>query len=75
MGAGVPDWQKLYAMGKLPDHAKKFIPGALEAEEYKKKLDKEILDYQETVKKTLTKQLCPDCKKKIFGTKDEENEA
>ena len=38
MGAGIPNWQKLNAMGRLPKHGRKFIGGLKEIDELKKKV-------------------------------------
>ena len=38
MGAGTPNYQKLYAMGKLPKHARKFIPVLMAVDSMKEKL-------------------------------------
>lgn len=38
MTAGQPNWQKLHDIGKLPDHARKFIPGLVMLDSLRGKL-------------------------------------
>ena len=55
MSAGKPDYQKLYDIGKLPKEARGKIPMLAQVDD----LEKEI--------KTIKKQVCKDCRDKIFG--------
>jgi hypothetical protein len=54
MGAGVPNWQKLHEMGKLPKEQRGRIPVLAQ------------LDAAEAVIEEIKKGCCDDCKAKFF---------
>jgi len=55
MSAGVPDWQKLHQMGKLPQSARGNVPILAQ------------LDTAEREIKRLMDGMCAECKVKLFG--------
>lgn len=55
MSSGVPDYNKLYRLGKLPHGMRQFIPGLNEADK---------------IEKELKEKMCKLCRKKIFGIEE-----
>lgn len=55
MGAGKPDYQKLYDMGKLPKEARHHIPMLNQVDASKERI------------KEIENKVCDDCREKVFG--------
>lgn len=55
MGAGKPDWQKLYEMGKLPKSARANVPMLAQLDAAEKRIEE------------IKKGVCDDCRERIFG--------
>ena len=55
MSAARPDYQRLFELGKLPQHARSFVPGLSNIDELEEKLN------------NFSKILCVKCKAKLNG--------
>lgn len=62
MGAGVPNYQKLYEMGKLPKSARGNVPMLAQLDAAEKRIEE------------IKKAMCDDCRERIFGVELEKED-